>query len=116
MLKERARLIANGLLVTDLVAVAAAFFASYWVRNNLLPWLGLTPRFLYPLPQYLPLLPLALGLWGILLSRSGAYRSHRVVSLLDEAWSIVKTSAFASRCWCWPSTGCVSTSDCWATS
>jgi len=95
MLKERARLIANGMLLMDLGAVAAAFFASYWIRNSLLPWLGLTPRFLYPLPQYLPLLPLALGLWGILLSRSGAYRSHRVVSLMDEAWSIVKTSALA---------------------
>jgi exopolysaccharide biosynthesis polyprenyl glycosylphosphotransferase len=95
MLKERARLIANGLLSIDLLAVAAAFFASYWVRDSLLPWLGLTSRFLYPLSQYLPLLPLALGLWGILLSRSGAYRSHRVISLMNEAWSVIKTSALA---------------------
>ena len=48
------------------------------------------PSRLYPLAEYLPLLPLALAIWGVLLLRSGRYRSHRTVPLLDEAWAIIR--------------------------
>lgn len=90
MLKERARLVASVLLAIDLVGVALAFFGAYWLRDSILPALGLRPQHLYPLGEYLPLLPLVLAIWGFLLARFGAYRSHRTISLLDEAWSIVR--------------------------
>jgi len=90
MLKERARLVASLLLAIDLAGVAAAFLAAYWLRDTILPGLGLRPQHLYPLEHYLPLLPLVLTIWGFLLARFGAYRSHRTISLLDEAWSIVR--------------------------
>lgn len=90
MLKERARLVASVLLVIDLAGVAVAFFAAYWLRDTILPALGLRPQQLYPVGEYLPLLPLVLVIWGFLLARFGAYRSHRTISLMDEAWSIVR--------------------------
>ncbi len=48
------------------------------------------PSPLYSLAEYLPLLPLALVIWGALLLSSGRYRSHRTVPLLDEAWAIIR--------------------------
>ena len=83
MLKERARIVASVLLAIDLVGVALAFLLAYWLRDTALPDLGLRPRHLYPLRLYLPLLPLVLGIWGVLLSRLGAYKSHRTISLID---------------------------------
>ncbi len=96
MLKERARLVARALLTADLAAVAAAFLLAYWLRDTLVPWLGVRPQDLYPLRLYLPLLPLALVLWGVLLARVGAYRSHRAATLLEEAWSVLRVAAFAT--------------------
>ncbi|MGH9464261.1 MAG: sugar transferase [Thermoanaerobaculia bacterium] len=96
MLKERARFVARVLLAADLAAVTAAFLAAYWLRDTLVPWLGVRPLELYPLRQYLPLLPLALLLWGLLLSRAGAYRSHRTITLVEEAWSVLRVAAFAA--------------------
>ena len=47
------------------------------------------PGALYPVERYLPLLPLALLLWSLLLWSSGRYRSHRTVPVLDEAWEVL---------------------------
>ena len=96
MLKERARLVASVLLAIDLVAVAAAFLLAYWLRDSALPALGLRPRHLYPLHLYLPLLPLVLGIWGLLLSWLGTYRSHRTIRLIDEAWSVVRVTGLGA--------------------
>ncbi len=60
MLKERARIIATGLLGVDRRLVGAAFFLGFWIRSDLLPQIGSLSR-LYPLREYLPLLPLALA-------------------------------------------------------
>jgi exopolysaccharide biosynthesis polyprenyl glycosylphosphotransferase len=49
----------------------------------------------YPLTAYLPLLPLALLIWGAILISSGRYRSHRTVPLLAEAWAIVRVCGTA---------------------
>ncbi len=95
MLKERARIIATGLLGVDLLLVGAAFFLGFWIRSDLLPQIGLLPR-LYPLREYLPLLPLALAIWGVLLIRFKLYYSHRTVSLLDEAWDIIRVCLTAA--------------------
>ena len=92
MLKERARILAVGIFCLDLALVAAAFLAAFAVRTAFLPRLapGTFPSRLYPLAEYLPLLPLALAIWGVLLLSSGRYRSHRTVPLIDEAWAIVR--------------------------
>ena len=92
MLKERARTLAVSIFLLDLTLVAAAFFAAYGARDAYLPRIapGTFPTRLYPLADYLPLLPLALVIWGALLLLSGRYRSHRTVPILDEAWAIIR--------------------------
>jgi exopolysaccharide biosynthesis polyprenyl glycosylphosphotransferase len=92
MLKERARILTVAIFSLDLALVSAAFLCAYWVRDAALPRIA-SETFrgpLYPLAEYLPLLPLALAIWGSLLLSSGRYRSHRTVPLLDEAWAIVR--------------------------
>lgn len=91
MLKEQARLLATTIFVLDLILVGVAFFLSYFCRAQWLPSLfpGLSTPF-YPLSTYLPLLPLVLVIWGVLLQASGCYRSHRTVPLLEEAWDILR--------------------------
>ena len=98
MLKERARLIAATVFTLDLALVTLAFFGAYWVRSTLLPFLlpGRFPEPLYPLGEYLPFLPLALAIWGVLLLRSGRYRSHRTVPIVEEAWAIIRLCATAT--------------------
>ncbi|HKH47006.1 MAG TPA: sugar transferase [Thermoanaerobaculia bacterium] len=98
MLKERARTLAVSIFLLDLTLVAAAFVAAYGVRDSLLPSIarGTFPTRLYPLGEYLPLLPLALVIWGALLLLSGRYRSHRTVPILDEAWAIIRVCAVGS--------------------
>lgn len=98
MLKERARILAAGIFTVDLALIAAAFFLAYWVRDVLLPTVAPVafPVRFYPLSNYLPLLPLALLVWGILLLSSGRYRSHRTVPLLEEAWGITRVCALGT--------------------
>lgn len=94
MLKERARILTVANLILDLLLVVAAFFAAYAVRDLALPRLApaaFTGPF-YPVSEYLPLLPVAVLIWGALLLTSGSYRSHRTVPLLDEAWAVVRVS------------------------
>jgi exopolysaccharide biosynthesis polyprenyl glycosylphosphotransferase len=94
MLKERARILHAAIISLDLLLVAAAFLVAYWLRDEVLP--ALLPRAfstpLYPLEDYLPLLPLALAIWGALMLSSGRYRSHRTVPILEEATSILRVT------------------------
>jgi exopolysaccharide biosynthesis polyprenyl glycosylphosphotransferase len=98
MLKQQARLIASLVFLLDLALISAAFFLAHALRSQLLPALGgrWIPGALYPVERYLPLLPLALVLWSVLLWSSGRYRSHRTVPVLDEASAIVRITATAS--------------------
>ena len=91
MLKEQTRFLATSVFLMDLALTSAAFFFAFWVRAVVLPAV-LPGRFsaFYPLSAYLPLLPLVLLIWGVLLLASDRYRSHRTVVLLDEALEIVK--------------------------
>jgi exopolysaccharide biosynthesis polyprenyl glycosylphosphotransferase len=95
MLKERARILSVAIFSLDLALVSTAFLCAYGVRDAVLPWLApeTFPSRLYPLAEYLPLLPLALAIWGALLLSSGRYRSHRTVPLLDEAWAVIRVCA-----------------------
>ncbi len=93
MLKERARILAVLIFLLDLALVSLAFVTAFSLRSWVLPRLApqAFPSF-YPLWSYLPLLPLALAIWGTLLLLSGRYRSHRTVPLVDEAWAILRVS------------------------
>jgi exopolysaccharide biosynthesis polyprenyl glycosylphosphotransferase len=95
MLKERARILAIAIFLLDLSLVSVAFLSAFSLRSWLLPRvLPVTfPSRLYPLSAYLPMLPLALLIWGVLLLSAGRYRSHRTVPLLDEAWGVVRVCA-----------------------
>ena len=98
MLKQQARLLNATLFIVDLALVAAAALAAYWLRSTALPALlpGVFTTELYPLRAYLPLVPLAVTIWGALLLLTGEYRSHRTVPLLDEAWDVVRASITGS--------------------
>ncbi len=95
MLKERARILAASIFLLDLALVAVAFLLAFSLRSSILPRVvpQAFPAHLYPLAAYLPLLPLALVIWGVLLLLSGRYRSHRTVPLLDESWAILRVCA-----------------------
>ncbi len=97
MLKERARLLNVSVFSLDLALVAAAFVAAHWLRSAVLPAVahGSFPGELYALRFYLPLLPVALSVWGLLLLRFRRYRSHRTTPLLREAWEVVQVSGAA---------------------
>ncbi len=98
MLKQRARTLAATIFLLDVTLVAVAFLAAYWLRSSLLPWVAPSrfPLPLYPLSAYLPLLPLALGIWGGLLLQGRQYRSHRTMLLPEEAWNILRIGLLSS--------------------
>ncbi len=95
MLKQQARLIATGVYLLDLALVSLAFLLAHQLRDTLLPALGFGAfeAGLYPVERYLPLLPLALAIWSVLLFSSGRYRSHRTVPLIEEASAILRVTA-----------------------
>jgi len=96
MFKERARLIAFGLFLVDLGAVAVAFFAAHALRAG--PFASLAPAdgAFYPLQSYLPLLPIVLGIWGLALLTSRLYHSHRTIPLGLEAWEVLKLTVLSA--------------------
>src|SRR6476469_7740659 len=98
MLKERARILAVAIFTFDLLLVSAAFLCAYGLRDVVLPRMAPAtfPSRLHSLENYLPLLPLALAIWGALLLSSGRYRSHRTVALIDEAWAILRVCLTAA--------------------
>lgn len=96
MLKEQARALATGVFLLDLTLVASAFFVAHWLRAAVLPRVfpdSVPPAF-YPVETYLPLLPLVLGIWGLLLLSTGRYRSHRTVPIGAEARAVIKVCLF----------------------
>ncbi len=94
MLKQQARLLAVSVFLLDLSLVAFGFLTAYWLRSVALPFVSPEnfPAELYPLNRYLKLLPLALSIWGLLFLYSRRYRSHRTISLPEEAIEIVRVS------------------------
>jgi exopolysaccharide biosynthesis polyprenyl glycosylphosphotransferase len=96
MLRERARIVAGSLFTVDLLLVASAFFLSFWLRSSVLPRLGVAETHLYPLKLYLPLLPVVLFIWGVLVLRFNLYHSRRTTPLQAEAWDIVRVCVIAT--------------------
>jgi exopolysaccharide biosynthesis polyprenyl glycosylphosphotransferase len=96
MLKERARVLNLFVFLADLSLVAGAFLFAFWLRDGVLPSIGWFEGRLYPLRDYLPLLAVALGVWGAFLLASDQYRSHRTVPLLQEAWDLLRANGGAA--------------------
>jgi exopolysaccharide biosynthesis polyprenyl glycosylphosphotransferase len=91
MLKQSARILTVTVFLADLLLVAVAFVLAHSLRSEVLPLVAPNwfPSRLYPLDRYLPLLPLALTVWGVLFFRNRLYRSHRTVPLYEECWAVV---------------------------
>jgi exopolysaccharide biosynthesis polyprenyl glycosylphosphotransferase len=94
MLKEKARAVALGVMIGDLVLTGISVPLAYVVRHVVLP--RLLPAWfrapLWPIQEYLFLLLLVLPLWGVLLYAAGFYRSHRTAPLIEEIWGAIKVS------------------------
>src|SRR5215471_2263287 len=94
MLKQKARAIALGVLLTDLTLTALSLPLSWVLRQGplrtILP--SVFPLPLFPLDQYLLLLFFILPIWGLLLSGAGFYRSHRTLPLGEEIWAAAKVA------------------------
>src|SRR5262249_17873023 len=94
MLKQKARAIAIGVLLTG-PPVAVRSFPLTWVLRH--GWLTTAFPRLFPLPlapfdQYLPLLFFIVPIWGLLLYAAGFYRSHRTLPLGEEIWAAAKVA------------------------
>lgn len=94
MLKQKARAIAIGVLLTDLALTAASLPIAWALRQG--PLRTALPAFfplaIYPLEQYLLLLFFILPIWGLLLSAAGFYRSHRTLPFGEEIWAAARVS------------------------
>jgi exopolysaccharide biosynthesis polyprenyl glycosylphosphotransferase len=94
MLKQKARAVALGVLLTDLALTTASLPLTWVLRHDLLPSAlpTLFPLRLYPLDRYLLLLLFILPIWGLLLFAAGFYRSHRTLPLGEEMWAAAKVA------------------------
>ncbi|HTR04454.1 MAG TPA: sugar transferase [Thermoanaerobaculia bacterium] len=94
MLKQKARAIALGVLMTDLALTAVSLPVAWALRQGPLrrAFPALFPLPLYPLEQYLLLLFFILPIWGLLLAASGFYRSHRTQPLGEEIWAAARVA------------------------
>ncbi len=94
MLKQKARAIALGVLLTDLALTALSLPVAWWLRQGILRKAlpGVFPLPLVPLERYLLLLLFILPLWGLLLSIAGFYRSHRTLPLGEEMWGTARVA------------------------
>jgi exopolysaccharide biosynthesis polyprenyl glycosylphosphotransferase len=94
MLKQKARAIALGVQIWDLVLTALSLPSAYLLRRVVLPRVLPTvfrPQ-VAPIEAYLFLLVLILPVWGLLLFAAGFYRSHRTAPLVEEIWGAMKVS------------------------
>ncbi len=94
MLKQKARMVAIGVLLADLSLTALSLPVTYVLRRGALRGIlpGLSPLPLAPFERYLLLLLFALPIWGLLLYGAGFYRSHRTVPLGEEIWAAGKVA------------------------
>jgi exopolysaccharide biosynthesis polyprenyl glycosylphosphotransferase len=94
MLKQKARVIALGVLVGDLALTAVSLPVAYVIRHGLLTSISPTlfPNPLHPFDRYLVLLLLILPFWAVMLYSAGFYRSHRTLPLAEEIWAATKVS------------------------
>jgi exopolysaccharide biosynthesis polyprenyl glycosylphosphotransferase len=94
MLKQKARAIALGVLVGDLLLTAISLPVAYVIRHGVLTTISpsLFPNPLHPFDRYLSLLILILPFWALMLFSAGFYRSHRTLPLAEEIWAATKVA------------------------
>jgi exopolysaccharide biosynthesis polyprenyl glycosylphosphotransferase len=94
MLKQKARAIALGVLLTDLALTAVSLPVTWTLRQGILrtSFPSFFPLPIHSLDQYLLLLLFILPIWGLLLSAAGFYRSHRTLPLGEEIWAAGKVT------------------------
>jgi exopolysaccharide biosynthesis polyprenyl glycosylphosphotransferase len=87
MLKEKAKLISNLVFISDILITILSFLAAYWIRNT---FFSKEFSHLFPLPQYLQLLPIIILIWGFNLHFFKTYWSYRTISPFREFWDLFK--------------------------
>jgi exopolysaccharide biosynthesis polyprenyl glycosylphosphotransferase len=92
MLKQQAKVVARLVYLVDLSLTAAAFYLAFVIRDNVLPVLmpAVFPSGLFPLSDYLKILPVVLIIWTLLFFSHHAYHSHRTVPITSEIGSTLR--------------------------
>jgi exopolysaccharide biosynthesis polyprenyl glycosylphosphotransferase len=92
MLKQQARLVARAVYLVDLALTSGAFFAAFFIRDVMLPWIAPQhfPTGLFPLSEYLKVYPFVLVIWSVLLFSYHSYHSHRTIPLTKETITILR--------------------------
>ncbi|MFI5327466.1 MAG: undecaprenyl-phosphate glucose phosphotransferase [Candidatus Rokuibacteriota bacterium] len=93
MLKAHSRLLEQGMLVGDLVLVAACWIAAYALRFHVI---GPMQHDVPPLSDYLLMLLPILVVWGMSFRAFGLYRPRRIGSHLSEAADVAKASTMGA--------------------
>jgi len=101
MIREREQLFRKLLMLTDILVIVIAFFASFWVRRNFYVFYKLN---LIPgkqalvnfdrLGMHINILPFILFTWWAALTSSGLYESFRRKNLFEITWGIIKSTFF----------------------
>lgn len=84
MLKEYYTIFKRLTMFVDLCLVAASFFMGYFIRDTI--------NNIYPLKDYLWILPIFLFMWGVLLNSFRMYESFRVRYISDVLFIVFKTA------------------------
>src|SRR5438128_533097 len=92
MLKQKASLIARIVYLADLALTTVAFFAAFFLRDIVLPFVAPShfPTGLFPLSEYLKIYPMVLVIWSALLFTYHSYHSHRTIPLTREAATVLR--------------------------
>jgi len=95
MLKQQARLVARIVYLADLALTSGAFFAAFFIRDVVLPWIAPQhfPTGLFPISEYLKVYPFVLVIWSVLLFSYHSYHSHRTIPLTKETLTILRVVA-----------------------
>ena len=95
MLKQQARLVARIVYLVDLALTSGAFFAAFFIRDVVLPWIAPRhfPTGLFPISEYLKVYPFVLVIWSVLLFSYHSYHSHRTIPLTKETLTILRVVA-----------------------
>ena len=98
MLKQQARLVARVVYLVDLALTSGAFFAAFFIRDVVLPWVAPQqfPTGLFPLSEYLKVYPFVLVIWSVLLFSYHSYHSHRTIPLTKETLTILRVVAIGN--------------------
>jgi len=98
MLKQRARVLAGGLILADLAITAVSLLIAYPLRNQVLRaiWPSAFSGALYPFSRYLLLLALVLPVFALCLVSVGFYSSRRTLPLWEELWAAAKAVFLAT--------------------